>query len=58
VSKLILMSVILMMPLVAAIAAKDPYPRRGLRRAIWAFVLFNIVYIFLLIFLYPRYAEL
>lgn len=51
--KLILMSVVLMTGVIAAIAARDPLPRRGLGRAMLGLVIFNLIYAALISWVYP-----
>jgi hypothetical protein len=54
VSKLLLMSVLLATAIIPAAAARDELPRRGLRRAILAYLAFNLVYAVLVILVYPK----
>jgi hypothetical protein len=53
-AKLLLISVILMMIVVPAIAARDPNPRRGLKRAVIWFVGYNFFYLLAVRYLYYR----
>ena len=48
------MSVVLMAAIIPALAARDALPRRGLRRAILSLVAFNVLYAFLVMFVYPQ----
>jgi hypothetical protein len=50
------MSVVLATAIIPASCARDPNARRGLRRAVYGLVIFNFVYMLLLIFVYPRIA--
>lgn len=52
--KLLLISVILAAVLVPARAARDPNPRRGLKRALWAMVVINVMYVAGLFYVLPR----
>jgi hypothetical protein len=48
------MSVVLMTAAIPAVTARDPLPKRGLRRAVIGLLAFNFVYAFLVIFVYPQ----
>jgi hypothetical protein len=54
VAKLLLISCILLAAIGPALAARDKLPMRGLRRTIIGFALCNIVYAFLVIWIYPK----
>jgi hypothetical protein len=54
VSKLTLMSVVLALLTLPIIAASDPVPTRGLKRAIASVVAFNLFYMFLVRYVVPR----
>ena len=54
VAKILLMSVVLMTAAIPAVTARDVMPRRGLRRAIFGLVAFNVVYALLVMFVYPQ----
>lgn len=53
-SKLVLMSVVLATVVIPAITARDAFPRRALKRTVLALVAFNVLYAFLVIFVYPQ----
>lgn len=53
-SKVILLSVLAALLLLPAWAAKARHPRRGLWRAVWLMVAFNLVYAFTALVLVPR----
>jgi hypothetical protein len=53
-AKLLLMSVVLATAIIPAIVARDPKPRRALRRAMFGMVAFNAIYAVLVIFVYPQ----
>lgn len=48
------MSVVLVTAMLAAVGARDPLPRRGLRRTVMGLVVFNVLYAALVAFVYPR----
>lgn len=50
------MSVVIASALIPAITAKDRNARRGLRRTIVALLAFNVLYVVLVIWVYPRIA--
>ncbi len=50
---LILRSVLFAMILIPFLAARDPHPRRALKKAVAWFVAFNVFYMLALRFLYP-----
>ena len=52
--KLILMSVLFATVAIPAIAAKDPSPRRGLRKAVLYSIAFNVFYWLCLLFVVNR----
>ncbi|HEY3449718.1 MAG TPA: hypothetical protein VGK67_25415 [Myxococcales bacterium] len=52
--KLILASVLFALVAIPAHAARDPNPRRGLKRALWQTLLFDAAYAFAVLFVYPR----
>lgn len=53
-AKFLLMSVVLATVAIPAVTARDPMPRRGLRRTIVGLMAFNVLYAFLVIFVYPQ----
>ncbi len=53
-SKLILMSVVLALIALPLRAASDPNPVRGIRRAVYAVLVFNLTYAFAIRFVLPR----
>ena len=53
-SKLLLLSVLIASIALPTIAAREKNPKRGLRKAIIYMLLFNVFYLFGLIFLYGR----
>ena len=53
-SKLVLMSVVLALVALPILAARDPLPQRGLKRALVSVVAFNIFFVFLVRFVVPR----
>jgi hypothetical protein len=53
-AKLILMSVLFMIITLPAIAARDPHPVRGLKKAILWTVLFNVAYTYGVVVWVPR----
>jgi hypothetical protein len=53
-AKLLLMSVIFATILLPSLAAGDPRPKRGLKRAFGAMLLFNFIYILAVMFVYPQ----
>ena len=50
---LILMSIVIMSIVIPAMAARDPNPRRGMRRAVIAFAAFAALYLGYLLFVHP-----
>ena len=54
--KLILMSIVVMLVALPAIAAGVADPRLALRRAVWWTVAGTAFYVFLLLWVYPRYV--
>ena len=53
-AKLLLLSTVLVSIWLPVMAAKDPNPRRGLRRLVHGMVLFNLFYVFAVLEIYPR----
>lgn len=53
--KLILMSVIYATAILPLIAARNPSPRRGLRKAVVWMLAFNLIYVLAVMFVYPRF---
>ena len=51
---LLLQSLMLALLLIPIVAARDPRPRRGLKKAVVWFVGFSLLYAFALRFVYPR----
>jgi hypothetical protein len=54
VKKLLLQSVLFATILIPALASGQPNPRLALKRALFYWVIFNVVYAFLLVFVYGR----
>ncbi|MGC4121435.1 MAG: hypothetical protein QM765_44035 [Myxococcales bacterium] len=52
--KLILASVLFASVAIPIHAARDPNPRRGLRKALWQTLIFDVVYALAVLFVYPR----
>ncbi len=53
-SKLLLASIVLSTLLVPVLAASDPHPLRGLRRALTGTLVADAVYLLALLLIYPR----
>jgi hypothetical protein len=53
-AKLLLISILFMSIIIPARAALSKDPRRGLKKALVAMVLFNLFYVLALTYLYPR----
>lgn len=53
-AKLILGSVLVASIAIPALAARDPNPRRGLKRALWQTLIFDTLYALAVLFVYPR----
>jgi len=53
-AKLLLLSICLALVSIPLMASRDPYPVRGLKRALMGVLLFNLVYVFLLRIVIPR----
>jgi hypothetical protein len=54
--KAILISIVIGLIALPILAARDPNPRRGLKRALAGLAAFTILYAFLLAFVLPRVA--
>jgi hypothetical protein len=54
VDKLLLISILLVTIILPIAAANDPDPRRGLRRTVVGFCVFMCLWVFSLLFIYPR----
>jgi hypothetical protein len=52
--KLLLISILLANMSLPMLAARDPSPRRGLRRTIVSLVLFNVFYLIGIVYILPR----
>ena len=52
--KILLLSVVLMNVWLPVRAAADPNPRRALKKALHTTALFNLFYLFAVLFIYPR----
>jgi formate-dependent nitrite reductase membrane component NrfD len=52
--KALLISVVIAMVVIPLLAASEPDPRRGLKRAVLGLTAFNVVYAFLLRVVLPR----
>ena len=53
-SKVVLLSVLIALFAIPIMFARDRQERRGLRRTVVALFLFNLFYLFALLFIYPR----
>jgi hypothetical protein len=56
-SKMLLLSTVLMSVWLPVMAAKDANPRRGLRRLVQGMALFNLFYVFAVLEIYPRMSH-
>jgi hypothetical protein len=56
VGKLILISLLFATLIIPMRAARDPSPGRGFRRVLLTLVSFNALYLFLILYIYPRFA--
>ena len=54
IAKLLLFSVIIMMVAIPVLAARDPNPKRGLKKALLLVFAFNLFYLFAVRYIYPR----
>jgi hypothetical protein len=54
-SKFILISILLGNVLIPLWAARDPSPIRGLKKALFYMCIYNVVYLLLVMFVYPRF---
>ncbi len=54
--KLLLLSILFSTLILPIIAARQPHPVHGLRRAILYAVGFNVFYAFAILYLYPRFS--
>jgi hypothetical protein len=52
--KLILISILLASAVIPARAARERSARRGLRKALFAMLVFYVLYVLALVFVYPR----
>ena len=52
--KLLLLSVIIASVVIPVLAARDPNPRRSLRKAVFFMIVFNVLYLLAIRFVYPR----
>jgi hypothetical protein len=52
--KLLLLSVCLALVGIPLFASRDPYPARGLKRALFGVMVFNLFYVFLVRVVVPR----
>ena len=53
-AKALLLSVVIMMIAIPVWTARDPNPRRGLKRAVVLTFVFNLFYLFAVRFIYPH----
>jgi formate-dependent nitrite reductase membrane component NrfD len=53
-AKLLLQSVIIMTVAIPIFAARDPNPKRGMKRAVLLVFVFNLFYLFAVRFFYPH----
>lgn len=56
-AKLLLLSTVLVSILMPILCAKDPNPKRGLRRLVQGMVLYNAFYVFAVLVIYPRMSH-
>lgn len=54
-SKLLLMSILIAMITIPTRAAREPDPKQGLKRAIKQMVIFEVFYVFALLYLWGRW---
>jgi hypothetical protein len=54
IAKLLLLSVVIMTVAIPIFAARDASPRRGLKRALFYFLVFNVAYLLAVRYLYPH----
>ena len=54
--KLILVSVVFAPLIIAGLAARDPRPVRGFKRLLVFGIAFHILYVFAVLFVYPRFS--
>jgi hypothetical protein len=52
--KLLLISILIANLTLPMLAARDPSPRRGLRRTVVSLVLFNVFYLIGIVYILPR----
>lgn len=52
--KLLVLSVCIALLVIPLVAGRDPHPARGLKRALFGVVVFNLIYVVLLRVVYPR----
>jgi hypothetical protein len=52
--KLVLMSIMIATIAIPAVAARDPHPLRGLKRVVVYALIFDLIYAFAFLVLYPR----
>lgn len=52
--KLLILSVCLALVSIPLWASRDAHPARGLKRALWGVLLFNLLYVFILRVVVPR----
>lgn len=55
--KLILLSGLMAVIIVPALAARDHLPRRGLKRAVIGYFAFTLWFLFALLYIYPRFPK-
>ena len=55
IAKLLLLSVVVMMVAIPVLAARDRSPKRGLKRALFLMLAFNLLYVLIVRFIYPRF---
>jgi hypothetical protein len=55
-AKLILLSLLFVTLIVPMAAARDPSPGRAFRRVVLTLLSFNALYLFLILYVYPRFA--
>ena len=55
-AKLLQLSILIALIVIPARAARNPNPKKGLRNALVHTIYFNLVYLFVLMFIYGRLA--
>ena len=55
IAKLLLFSVVAMLVAIPVLAARDRSAKRGLKRALFLVLVFNLLYVLIVRFIYPRF---